>query len=303
MIWLTFRQYRTELLFAGPALIALVAFFVMTGLDLHAAWNERSLNDCLSERDISNTCLGQVQDLLQRYGWMDQVVIGLIFLPPLIGIALAAPLVLDFEHRTYRLAWTQSVGRSRWLITQLIIALLIAAAASALVAILVDWWYGPSDDIEGRLGNNFGFVGPALISYTVFALSTAVALGVITKRAFPTFVSATAVFVASQIVIGGFLRLHYLAPKERAAPLDAPIPPGDFIIRTRIVDRDGSEVARLPCLIKDPDCIVPDGLSTVIVYHPADRFWLFQGIETAIFVGMAVVLLAIAIWWVTRRLT
>jgi hypothetical protein len=227
---------------------------------------------------------------------------ALIFLPVLIGIALAAPLVLDFEHRTYRLAWTQSVGRSKWLITQLILALLIAATASTLVAVLVAWWHGPIDDFEGRLGNSFGFVGPAFVSYTVFALSAAIALGAFMKRALTTFLSTTMAYVAAQIGIGGFLRLHYLAPKEVLLPVDAPIPSGDFIIRTSIVDRNGSE-AELPCLLKDPDCSVPEDLFTKVLYQPADRFWLFQGIETAIFVGIAILLLGIAIWWVTRRLT
>ena len=39
-----------------------------------------------------------------------------------------------------------------------------------------------------------------------------------------------------------------------------------------------------------------------VVYHPASRFWLFQGIETALFLGLAAALLAVTVWWVTRRI-
>jgi len=38
------------------------------------------------------------------------------------------------------------------------------------------------------------------------------------------------------------------------------------------------------------------------LFHPAERFWLFQGIETALFVALAVLLLA-AVYWVRRRIS
>jgi cell division protein FtsL len=37
------------------------------------------------------------------------------------------------------------------------------------------------------------------------------------------------------------------------------------------------------------------------LFQPADRFWLFQGIETALFVALAVVLLMLAVHLVRRR--
>ena len=36
-------------------------------------------------------------------------------------------------------------------------------------------------------------------------------------------------------------------------------------------------------------------------YLPAGRFWALQGIETALFGGAALVLLAFAAWWTYRR--
>ena len=37
------------------------------------------------------------------------------------------------------------------------------------------------------------------------------------------------------------------------------------------------------------------------LFQPADRFWLFQGIETALFVLLAVALLLLAVRLVRRR--
>jgi hypothetical protein len=41
----------------------------------------------------------------------------------------------------------------------------------------------------------------------------------------------------------------------------------------------------------------------VLLYQPANRFWTFQWIETAIFVVVAVLLSALSYWWVRRRVT
>lgn len=39
-----------------------------------------------------------------------------------------------------------------------------------------------------------------------------------------------------------------------------------------------------------------------ITYQPGSRFWVFQGIEGAIFLGLAAILLAITACWVLRRI-
>ena len=39
------------------------------------------------------------------------------------------------------------------------------------------------------------------------------------------------------------------------------------------------------------------------VYHPASHFWALQGIETAIFGGLALAMLALAAWWVYERVS
>jgi hypothetical protein len=41
----------------------------------------------------------------------------------------------------------------------------------------------------------------------------------------------------------------------------------------------------------------------VVTYQPASRFWAFQGIETAIFLALALLLAGLCFWWVRRRLS
>ncbi len=41
----------------------------------------------------------------------------------------------------------------------------------------------------------------------------------------------------------------------------------------------------------------------LVTYQPGSRYWAFQWYETAIFVGAAIVLVALSFWWIRRRLS
>ena len=41
----------------------------------------------------------------------------------------------------------------------------------------------------------------------------------------------------------------------------------------------------------------------VVTYQPANRYWAFQGIETAIFIVVALLLVGLCFWWVRHRLS
>jgi hypothetical protein len=50
-------------------------------------------------------------------------------------------------------------------------------------------------------------------------------------------------------------------------------------------------------------CTHAKGLLYTVIWQPANRFWLFQGIESAVFFGLAAALLALAFWWVGLRIS
>jgi hypothetical protein len=54
-----------------------------------------------------------------------------------------------------------------------------------------------------------------------------------------------------------------------------------------------------------PDCVAKLAAKyhEVVTNQPASRFWAFQGIETAIFLVVALLLVGLCFWWVHRRLT
>ena len=49
-------------------------------------------------------------------------------------------------------------------------------------------------------------------------------------------------------------------------------------------------------------CVVKPGLVHMhAIYEPAARFWALQGIETALFGGVGLALIAFAGWWTLHR--
>jgi hypothetical protein len=49
-------------------------------------------------------------------------------------------------------------------------------------------------------------------------------------------------------------------------------------------------------------CLTRLGVHVVDKYQPGSRYWLFQSIELALFIALAAGLIALAMWWVRRRI-
>jgi hypothetical protein len=68
--------------------------------------------------------------------------------PALIGMFWGAPLVArELENNTFRLVWTQSVSRTRWLAYKLGLIGAASVAAAGLLSLMVTWWSSPFDAI------------------------------------------------------------------------------------------------------------------------------------------------------------
>lgn len=61
----------------------------------------------------------------------------------------------------------------------------------------------------------------------------------------------------------------------------------------------GSDIAKSDIF----QCAHAHGWLQYVTFQPADRFWAFQGIETALYLGLAVALLALTIYWVRHRIS
>ena len=130
-------------------------------------------------------------------------------MPALIGVFWGAPLVArELETGTYRLAWNQSVTRTRWLAVKLGLIGLAAMAAAGLLSLMVTWWSSPIDQALAARGPQraqrrnrfapllFGARGIVPIGYAAFAFALGVTVGVLIRRTLPAMATTLAVFVA-----------------------------------------------------------------------------------------------------------
>jgi hypothetical protein len=304
MTWVAWRQQRTETLIAVAILAVVAALLVPSGLQMISAYHHDGIAACLGHED-SRFCGGQIGSFTSRFEQLGNMVSWLTLVPGLLGALLAAPFILDLEHGTYRLVWTQSVTRPRWVAGKLALAIVGALVVALALTLLITWWRAPLVRIHGRMDNGvFDLEGIAPLGYALFALGLAVAVGAVWRRAVPALVVAFAGYFASRVFVDTWLRQRLLAPVTQTFR-DNGAPPAvlnhAWVIDQYPSDRLGHAVQGGigPC---GPGCVDSQGSGYIhAVFQPASHFWPLQGIETALFAGVGLALLAFAAWWTLRR--
>ena len=121
MTWVVWRLQRTEMLIALGILALLVSLLLIpTGIQMANAYHQDGLAGCLSINPSKPVlCGNELGDFQQRFQTLTTLANWFTLIPGLIGVLLAAPFIFDLENGTYRLAWTQSITRGRWLLGKL----------------------------------------------------------------------------------------------------------------------------------------------------------------------------------------
>jgi len=225
--------------------------------------------------------------LPRRDGHLIEVIDYLtVVVPLLLGLFWGSPLVAkELEDGTNGLAWTQCVTRRRWLGCNLAWTILAAAAWGAAVTALVTWWSLSEVSLHlSRLSQGpFDIQGIVPVAYSVFAVVLGVAVGAAFRRVLPAMATTLAGYAAIRIVIAVLVRPHFMSPVSKvvsAAQGTNALPTGAW-------------------LLSNPEPV--GSTRTLLTYQPPDRFWAFQGIETGVFVVLAVVLVALTYRLVIKR--
>jgi hypothetical protein len=317
MIWVGWRRQRTETVVAAAMLTLIALLLVPTGIEMASRYSSDGLSACLAQ-NRSFTCSEAVHSFTAQFDRLNSLLAWFTLVPGLIGVLLAAPLVHELETGTYRLAWTQSITRRRWIVTKLALAAATALAAAFVLTGLLTWWHGPLVHFESRLDASiYDGEGVVIFGYTLFAFAVGTAVGVLWRRAVPALVVGFGAYFAVRIFVDTWLRQRLVHPltatypfaQNRPAKLDHA-----WVLSEQMTDRFGHVMGGLkdgPCIrlgvaqTKEAvgQCLAQHGILMRAVYQPASRFWELQGIETAMFAGAAVVLLVFAAWWTHRRVT
>jgi hypothetical protein len=295
VIWLGWRQQRTETLIAVAVLALVAAILVPSGIAMAHAFSRDGVSHCLGAAKGS-TCGDVIQSFQQRFDGYTSLIGWFNLVPGLFGVVLAAPLALELEHGTHRLAWTQSITRRRWVATKLGLALASSLlAAAALVAVLV-WWRTPFVRLDGRMDNGaFDSQGTVIFGYTLFALGLALAVGAVWRKAVPAVMAAFVGYFVARIFVDSWLRQRLFTPLRltfRPSPDrgDPRVLQHAWVLSEQMV---GVQAKTSPNPFADAHVHV--------TYFPASDFWALQGIETALFGGIGLALIAFAGWWTLHR--
>jgi len=236
MIWLTWRQFRGQAWVASATLVVMAVALTLTGLHLGHMFGISGIATCHTRGDcasVSTTFINQVQ-ANSTYKVFNTGMVILYGAPALIGIFWGAPLVSrEFEAGTFRLAWNQSVTRTRWLAAKLALLGLAAIVTTGLLSLMLSWWASPiyraaalADGSNGGAGPNhldpllFGASGIAPVGYAAFAFALGVTLGALIRRTIPAMAATLAVFAAALLTMSLWIRPRLVTPAHMISALN-----------------------------------------------------------------------------------
>jgi hypothetical protein len=215
MIWVAWRQFRTQALLTLGLLAVLAVLVIVTGLHLRDVYSSLGGAHCSTRDDC--TALGVHDKALA-----DTLGPGLVTIPALLGMFWGAPLLArELESGTYRLAWTQSVTRRRWLSVRVALVGLAALAVAGLASCLVSWWLAPLDAVDmNRFDPSvFGERGVVALGYAGFSFGLGIAAGALARRTLPAMVATLLGFTAARIAFTLWVRPHLLANRNVVFPV------------------------------------------------------------------------------------
>jgi hypothetical protein len=312
MAWLTWRQHRQQLVWGAALIVAVTLAELISELPIRAAYHRQALASCLPPSAQSG-CDIIIRHFESEFATGVNAARGLVILPALVGVFVGAPLLArEFEHGTYRLAWTQTVTRRQWLLAKTTLIAIATVAGAGLAAAVTMWWRGPFDTLEGRMApSGFDIEGPVVPAYALFALALGVLAGLLLRRTVAAMTVTLVAFVAVRLAVARFLRPRFLTAQHASTlSFSGGARPRDWVLSDQLVDAVGRQItaAREDLAILhaqqggiDPhDYLATLGWRRIIMFQPADRFWAFQTIEAGIFAALALLVVAVTVWAVRR---
>jgi hypothetical protein len=306
MIWLTWRQFRAQAITAVAALAVFAILLVLTESHMASLYDTSGIVGC--HRGACAAAATQfLQDLSSGRGvpflpdganayvilYFLSVLVILVA-PAILGIFWGAPLIArELETGTCRLAWNQSVTRTRWLAVKLVLTGVAAMVATEAFSLLQAWWAAPigkavglgggaSIMSEGRFGTFvFPTHGITPLGYAAFGFALGVTAGLLIRRAIPAMAVTVAIFAVVQLVTSLWIRPDLLPSNQTITTIAAaganarlgndatmtvnaaavPGHPGAWITSSEAVNAAGQPVSTIPaaCTSAIPRLQGPDG--------------------------------------------
>jgi ABC-type transport system involved in multi-copper enzyme maturation permease subunit len=295
MIWVSWRQHRGQAISCLALLAALAVYAVMLGTSMRTAFGNDVPAACLAHSQ-GLACPNGITTFRNEFGSEVNIAFWSVCLivPGLIGVLVGGSLIArELEYGTWRLAWSQTVPRARWLAVKLALVTGGLIVLGAAMTAVITWYRAPMDRITGHLQHNaFDFEGLVLTAYILCAFGFAVLAGLLIRRSIPAMVAAFVPWLAIRLVVEFVFRGHFMAPLTMKIPARC------------LKGFCGDGIGFTPQLTgRVGDLILRMEPGNLVSYQPAGRFWPFQFIEAGIFVALTAAALGATIWLLHRRTT
>jgi hypothetical protein len=323
MIWLAWRLHRAQLLTILGLVVAGAAalLYLRAGAVSYVA--EHDLAGCVNLPERPASCLARTHAFQEKYSDLTKFAqAGFLLVPVILGVFCGGPLFArELEQGTHVFALTQSVSRTRWFLVKIAVALLPAIAAAGILAAAL-WSFISAQGYVGVRGQGlftaltFDTSGFAPAAHTLFAVAAGIALGIITRHTVTAMAGSLGAFVVARFA-GDTVRAHWLdlLPTKRVVTkINAPqaYNPDFKTMHSGYLTADGkvfSDEGPLTACIEqnhrtgDPTACYPK-LGLTQQYSDVltgGHYWTAQLIETALFGGVAAVLLGVAVVLLRKR--
>ena len=306
MIWVSWRRQRTETLDHGRLLALLAALLVPTGHRDGIRVRPTTGSARASARTPGQARARPAIDVVQRAVRLAQQLHRVADARARDRSACCSRLRSSSSSSsgTHRLAWTQSVSRARWLAGKLGFAVAVALAASLVFTLLVTWWRAPIVRIDGPDGpERLRLRGHRRVRlHALRARACGRGRRRVAASGVPRSSSASS---ATSRCASSSTRGCGRGSSRRSRPpstcwTTAPTSSGTPGCSTSIRATARATTCQIPFDLcgpppagggKPPDignCLADHGVFMHATYLPASRFWALQGIETALFGGVAI---------------
>jgi hypothetical protein len=246
VIWLTWRQFRVQAV-TGVAAVALFAILlVLTESHMTSLYDASGIVGC-----HGGACTGAANEFLMNLTSGPGVsflpaganayvilyflsVLVILIAPAVVGSFWGAPLIArELETGTARVAWNQSVTRTRWLAVKLALIGIAAMAVTEALSLVQAWWAAPIGKAvglgggasimgEGRFGQFvFPSHGITPLGYAAFGFALGVTAGFLIRRAIPAMAVTLAIFAVVQFVTPLWIRPNLLPSSQTIATIAA----------------------------------------------------------------------------------
>ncbi len=297
MIWVTWRQHRTQAIAMLALACGIAIAAVALGSWMRSAFNADGLGTCLA-RSGGADCGAEISAFVGKFnGGVTLPLNGVLFaIPGIFGAVVGAPLLgQELERGTWQLAWSQTVPRTRWLVAKLGLIIGALVVFGAAVTSVMTWAWEPLDRVGIRVQPPpFNFEGVAFTCSLLCGFGLAVLAGLLLRNTIGAMVVG---YLAWEVP---FIGATLLTGPARILTTTARIACGSGGCPAASTSAVPPVTGHLGDLVLD---VTRSGNDLLVTYLPADRLWTLQFIVGGLYLTVGAAALATAVWLLRRRTT